>query len=445
METFFTGAAFRIWLDTAMIWLTQKVFTTTMVVYTAMQVPALVGSGFAAWWVHDFVHPVLEGRIRRSVRDDYAKCVALTLASLVFPVLWMLGMWASIAVAMQFGWPHDTLRIAINLLAAWTVIRVVVTLVRDPVWARAVAFVAYSIAALNIVGLLQPTLYLLDRIAITMGNVRISLLTVSQGALSLGVLLWGAMLLSGILQRHVDRLPNLTPSVQVLFGKLLKTALIVLAVIVSLTSIGIDVTAIAVFSGAVGVGVGLGLQKVVSNLISGIILLMDKSIKPGDIIQIGDNYGWIASLGARYVSVETRDGTEFLIPNEDIITQRVINWSHKNDLARIKVRVRVAFDSDVRKALDLMVEATRRPPRILRSPEPRALLITVNESSLDLELRFWIRDVQNGIRNVSSEVMLEIWDLFRAHGIHVPFPQRDVHLHSAEPSAMPATRPHAAP
>ena len=273
---------------------------------------------------------------------------------------------------------------------------------------------------------------------------RISLLTVSQGALSLGVLLWGAMLLSGILQRHVDRLPNLTPSVQVLFGKLLKTALIVLAVIVSLTSIGIDVTAIAVFSGAVGVGVGLGLQKVVSNLISGIILLMDKSIKPGDIIQIGDNYGWIASLGARYVSVETRDGTEFLIPNEDIITQRVINWSHKNDLARIKVRVRVAFDSDVRKALDLMVEATRRPPRILRSPEPRALLIAVNESSLDLELRFWIRDVQNGIRNVSSEVMLEIWDLFRAHGIHVPYPQRDVHLHSAEPSAMPAARPPAA-
>ena len=133
METFFTGAAFRIWLDTAMIWLTQKVFTTTMVVYTAMQVPALVGSGFAAWWVHDFVHPVLEGRIRRSVRDDYAKSVALTLASLVFPVLWMLGMWASIAVAMQFGWPHDTLRIAINLLAAWTVIRVVVSLVRDPV------------------------------------------------------------------------------------------------------------------------------------------------------------------------------------------------------------------------------------------------------------------------------------------------------------------------
>ena len=147
METFFTGAAFRVWLDSAMIWLTQKVFTTTMVVYTAMQVPALVGSGFAAWWVHDFVHPVLEGRIRRSVSDDYAKSVALTLASLVFPVLWMLGMWASIAVAMQFGWPHDTLRIAINLLAAWTVIRVL--LLRAGIQVLSVSFFtpAYEVAA----------------------------------------------------------------------------------------------------------------------------------------------------------------------------------------------------------------------------------------------------------------------------------------------------------
>jgi small-conductance mechanosensitive channel len=163
-------------------------------------------------------------------------------------------------------------------------------------------------------------------------------------------------------------------------------------------------------------------------LISGVILLMDRSLKPGDIIQIRDTYGWIASLGARYVSVETRDGVEYLIPNEDIITQQVINWTHKNDLARIKVQVRVSFDSDVDTALDLLVRATDRPTRILRSPEPRALLMGFGDNGLELELRFWIHDVQNGIRNISSEVMLEIWALFREHGIQIPLPQHDLHL-----------------
>ena len=363
------------------------------------------------------------------------------LASLIFPGLWLAGLWSSIAVAAHFGWPHHLLRVGTNLLSAWIAIRLAVILVRDPVWSRAVAIVAYSVAALNILGLLDPMLALLDRLAVTLGSLRISLLTVLQGMLSLGVLLWAAMLLSGILQKHVERLPNLTPSVQVLFGKLLKTTLIMLAVVVSLTSVGIDLTAMAVFSGAVGVGIGFGLQKVVSNLISGIILLMDKSIKPGDIIQIGDTYGWIASLGARYVSVETRDGTEFLIPNEDIITHQVINWSHKNDLARLKVRVRVSFDSDVRKALDLMIQATHQPARVLRQPEPKALLLGIGDSALDLELRFWICDVQNGIRNVSSEVLLEIWDLFRQHDIHVPFPQRDIHLHPAQHPSMTTRHP----
>jgi small-conductance mechanosensitive channel len=441
METVFSGESIRVWLDAAAIWLTEEIFTTTTVVYTAMQIPALVGSGFAAWWVHDFIHPVLEARIRRSAGDEHSKVVWLTLISLIFPGLWLAGLWSSISVATHFSWPHHMLRVGTNLLSAWIAIQLAVILVRDPIWSRAVTIVAYSVAALNILGLLDPTLALFDRLAVTLGTLRISLLTILQGVLSLGVLLWAAILLSGILQKHVERLPNLTPSVQVLFGKLLKATLIMLAVVVSLTSVGIDLTAMAVFSGAVGVGIGFGLQKVVSNLISGMILLMDKSIKPGDIIQIGDTYGWIASLGARYVSVETRDGTEFLIPNEDVITQQVINWSHKNKLARLKVRVRVSFNSDVRKALDLMIQAAHQPARVLRHPEPKALLLGFGDSALDLELRFWICDVQNGIRNVSSDVMLEIWDLFRQHDIHVPFPQRDIHLHPAQHPSVATRHP----
>lgn len=151
------------------------------------------------------------------------------------------------------------------------------------------------------------------------------------------------------------------------------------------------------------------------------------------MIQIGETYGWVASLGARYVSVETRDGTEYLIPNEEMITHQVINWSHRNDLARLKVQVRISYDTDVRKALELMVEGAGRPARVLADPAPRALLLEFGDSFLLLELRFWIRDVSNGIRNISSDVRLEIWDLFREHGITLPIPQQGIHINSLPP------------
>jgi small-conductance mechanosensitive channel len=212
--------------------------------------------------------------------------------------------------------------------------------------------------------------------------------------------------------------------------------LVTVAVVVALGSVGIDLTAIAVFSGAVGVGIGFGLQKVVSNLISGIIILMDKSIKPGDIIQIGETYGWVSALGARYVSIETRDRTEFLVPNEDIVTKQVINWTHRDDVVRLKVKVRVSYKADLQQALRLMVQATAKLERVLKEPEPRAIVIGFGESAIDLELRFWIKDVQGGIRNISSEVLLNIWQLFQEHGIAIPLPQRDIHIQSIPAAAM---------
>ena len=435
VDPVFGGETFLIWFEAAVAWLLGEVLTPANVVYTAMQIPAIVGAGFASWWVHDFIHPVIAERIKRATVTDYAEGVLLTLASLIFPILWMVGLWISIVVSGYFGWPNNIIWLSINLLTAWIVIRLASILVRDPFWSRIIAIVAYTIAALNVLHVLEPTLDLLDRLAITVGRLRISVLIVLEGMLWLGVLLWAAVLISRILEKRVQKLPNLTPSVRVLIGKLFKATLVALAVVVSLTSIGIDLTALAVFGGAVGVGIGFGLQKVVSNLISGIILLMDKSIKPGDIIQLEDKYGWIASLGARYVSVETRDGTEFLIPNEDIITKQVVNWTHQNDLARLKVQIRVAYEADIRKALKLMKEAGARPARVLKEPAPNPLVLGFGDSWVDLELRFWIRDVRNGIRNISSEVMLEIWGSFREHDIGIPFPRREVYMHTLPPLA----------
>ena len=201
-----------------------------------------------------------------------------------------------------------------------------------------------------------------------------------------------------------------------------------------MTSIGIDLTTFALFTGALGVGVGLGLQRTVSNLFSGIVLLLDKSIKPGDVIEVGGTYGWVTSLGARYVSVETRDGTEFLIPNEDIITNQVVNWSHKSDRVRLKVPVRVPHDSDLDQALVLMREAASYPERVLAVPAPNALIMAFGESAIELELRFWIKDAQNGVHNVKSQVLYEIWRLFRQEGIQIPYPKRDLYVRSDAPA-----------
>ncbi|MDQ2696076.1 MAG: mechanosensitive ion channel, partial [Pseudomonadota bacterium] len=420
----FSGAALIRWFEAGLAWLMGTVFTPDNIVNTAMQVPAVVGTGFASWWVHDFVYPLLEERIKASASSDYSRRAMLVFASLIFPVLWALGLWISVVVSSYFGWPFNLIWVVINLLAAWIVIRLASILVRDPLFSKMITLTAFTVAVLNTVDLLNPTLVFLDRLAVNFGRLRVSLLTVLEGMFYLGVLLWVAVLASGVLERRIQRLPNLTPSVQVLIGKLFKASLVTLAIIVSLVGIGIDLTALAVFSGAVGVGIGFGLQKVVSNLISGIIILMDKSLKPGDVIQVGEKYGWISSLGARYVAVETRDGTEFLIPNEDIITKQVLNWTHSSTVTRLKVQVRVAFTEDIPKALALMEKAAETPARVLKTPGPRALILGFSDGQAELELRFWIRDAQNGIRNISSEVMLEIWRLYRENAITVPFPRR---------------------
>ena len=177
-------------------------------------------------------------------------------------------------------------------------------------------------------------------------------------------------------------------------------------------------------------GIGFGLQKVVSNLISGVILLLDKSIKPGDVIEVGDSYGKIQSLGARYVSVITRDGFEYLIPNEDLITQQVINWSFSDRLVRLKIGVGVSYDTDIHKAMDLVVQAARGVNRVLDKPEPMCQLKNFGDSSVDLELYIWIGDPDEGISNVGSTIRLAIWDLFQQHHIKIPFPQRDLHMKS---------------
>ncbi|MFP4350648.1 MAG: mechanosensitive ion channel family protein [Desulfococcaceae bacterium] len=332
--------------------------------------------------------------------------------------------------AVNNGLPGLLIDTVSSLLTAWVIIRFSTSLLRDSNLTRLISILAWSAAALHILNLLGPTIELMDRMAITLGGVRLSLLLLIKGVIVFAVLLKAAFSASGLLEKRLMSLEDLTPSAQVLLTKALKVTLLALAVIVALGTVGIDLSAFAFIGGAIGVGIGFGLQKVVSNLISGVILLLDKSIKPGDVIEVGDSYGHIHSLGARYVSVVTRDGFEYLIPNEDLITQQVINWSFSDKLVRLKIGVGVSYRSDVRKAMDLMVKSAENIDRVLKRPGPVCQLSNFGDNSVDLELRLWIADPEKGTSNVSSAVRLAIWDSFAENGIEIPFPQRDVYIKS---------------
>ncbi|MEW5703920.1 MAG: mechanosensitive ion channel domain-containing protein [Pseudomonadota bacterium] len=244
---------------------------------------------------------------------------------------------------VEAGVSHGLLDIVLKLLVAWVVIRLGILLIVERALANVLALIVWGIVALDILGLLQPTMDLLDVAAVSIGkDLRISLLMIVEALMTLAILLWAAAFVSNLLVRRLRRVESLTPTLQVLFGKLLKIVLFAIAILAGLNTLGIDLTALTVFGGAVGVGLGFGLQKVVSNFVSGLILLLDKSVKPGDVIAIGNTYGWINSLSGRYVSILTRDGTEHLIPNEELITQRVENWSYSNNLVRQRVPVGIS-------------------------------------------------------------------------------------------------------
>jgi small-conductance mechanosensitive channel len=340
-------------------------------------------------------------------------------------------------VATTFGWPRALLSTAATLLAAWIAIRLASQLVKNPLWAKFIARTDWAIAALSIVGLLNPTIALLDSAAVQFGALRISLYTVVKSTVALAVLLSLALYLTGVIEARIRTSHALSPTVQVLFTKSLKIVLITLALLIAILSVGIDLTALAVLGGAIGLGIGFGFQKTVSNLISGVILLIDRSIKPGDVISVSGTYGWVTALGGRYVSVVTRDGVEHLIPNELLISERVENWTHTSNRTRLKVDVGVHYKSNLPEVITICEEAARETDRVLKDPEPKCLFVEFGESALKLQLRFWIADAHNGVQNVKSAVLLRIWEKFKRQNIAVPYPQRDVHVRSPDEVSLP--------
>ena len=339
----------------------------------------------------------------------------------------MLGVAYVITTIVE--WPASNyILYAVMLLAlAWLLISVFSHTIRSRALGRLFSIGAWVYVAATILGVTDDVARVLDNAGFEVGNFRLSILIVLKAVLLLWVLLWAAASTGDFLDRRIQGSQELTPSLRVLIGKILRISLIVAAGLVAMSSLGINLTAFTVLSGAVGVGLGFGLQKVVSNFISGIIILLDQSIKPGDTISLGDTFGWIRELRARFVSVVTRDGREFLIPNEDFITTEVVNWSFTDSLVRLDVPFGVSYDADPHEVSRLAIDAAASVERVVTdSKQPVCWMKEFGDSSINFLLRFWIADPQNGLTNIRGKVMLALWDTFKEHDVGIPYPHREV-------------------
>jgi len=277
----------------------------------------------------------------------------------------------------------------------------------------------------------------LQTAAVEIGNLRISLLDVF---LVIGVVLLVitvAWMVTRLSRNIIKRITRFDGSQKLLAEKLSTIAIWALAFLVGIDMLGIDLTAFAIFGGAFGLAIGFGLQKTFGNLISGILLLLDKSIKPGDVISVTDQagneaVGQIRKIGIRAISVITRDQTEHLIPNENLMINQVVNWSYSSKEVRVKAPVGVSYDSDLELVTELLYKAVDDTDRVLKYPRPRVNLMGFGDNSVDFELRFWIQDPEEGIANIRSEIYMHVWQLFKENDVEIPFPQRDLHLRSSK-------------
>ncbi|NND17578.1 MAG: mechanosensitive ion channel [Silicimonas sp.] len=412
------------------------------------QIAILVGCILASWGLTRWIAPNirkwmhgLEGRPKWQLRT--LLLLHRRLGLMIFIVL----AWASAAIMAEISpWVSRRflLELAFTIAVAILLVGFAARLIRHQFIRRVVTWSLWVYVTLYYLGVVDEVTQFLDSVAFSVGDFRLSLLRIIQAILVLGTLFAVARLVSHTASGRIRSNENISPSMQVLAVKFMQVLLFGAAFFIGLKIVGVDLTGLAFLSGAIGLGLGFGLQKVVSNLVSGIIILLDKSIKPGDVISIGDTFGWINALGARYASITTRDGKEYLIPNEDLITGQVVNWSHSNDFVRLDIHFGTSYGDDPHLVRKLAIEAAASVNRVLASRPPVCHITGFGDSSVDYILRFWITDPTGGLTNIRGNVYLALWDAFHENNISIPFPQREVKLLDNDPvtkSSAPAPVP----
>jgi small-conductance mechanosensitive channel len=345
--------------------------------------------------------------------------------------------------------PHldvTVLDAAAHLIGAYVVVRVVVLLFTASLgnkswmqhWENRVTLLIWLAIAAQYLGWLEPIISTLDSIGVAAGRSRITVWSVLKLLFTLTLFVLVAAWISRWVERRVKRLGNLAPSTRIGMAKFANAFLIGLSILIGLNAAGVDLTALTVLTGAIGLGLGFGLQSIAANFVSGFVLLMDRSIKPGDVISLSgqsgtstENFGWVQELRGRYVVVRDRDGVEMLVPNQQLISNAVINWSYTDPRIRLKLPIRISYRDDPELALNILLNACEGQARVLREPAPVSRLMHFSDSGIELELRFWISDPQEGVNNVRSEVNRAIWRLFKEHKITIPVAQREIVVHNS--------------
>jgi len=380
-------------------------------------------------------HMALSGL--REEPSDLRKAKAFLKA--IRPMLTVLFIGVAFRLAHNFNWPADGLEVLLTLAFGLFLIRFLSGPMTNRYWAGILTAAIWLWVILRVFHFVQIGANFLNSIDFTIGNVHVSMLTFARAFFFSLVLYWLARDLLIIFRIWLTG-SSLPLATQALLQKLFALLLFFASAVFILHYMGIDLTLFALFGGALGLGIGFGLQKIFANLVSGFMILADKSIKPGDVIQLGNTYGWINFLGSRYVSVVTRGGIEHLIPNENLITGEVVNWSYSSNLVRLQVPVGISYDSDLQAAMKLMLQAAAGAMRVLQDPKPSCLLTGFGDNAINLELRVWINDPQNGLAAVRSDILMGVWRLFKEQGIEMPYPQRVLH-HKSIPEVRIRTEP----
>jgi small-conductance mechanosensitive channel len=405
------------------------------------QVGVLAMSLAVAWWVARLVHRQLMN-IPTTQPSATLKIGVGGLNRVIFPLSALVCVLLGRFALHRFQPEVNLLNLAVPLLFSLMLVRVALYVLRRAFkadgslryWERAIAWTIWIGLALHITGLLPEAVEVLDNFGFHIGKQRISALTVLQGALSVAITVVIALWAGRTIEARLLDARGLDLNLRIVLSKLMKTLLVVIAVLVALPLVGIDVTVLSVFGGAVGVGLGLGLQKIAANYVSGFVILLDRSISPGALVTIEGRYGEVTKLTARYVVVKGMDGTETIIPNETVITSVVVNHSYSDRSVRVDVPIQVSYASDVDRALELMLEAAGGHARVLRNPAPAALLKGFADSGIGLELYVWVGDPETGTGNLRSDLYRAIWKGFNANDIAIPFPQREIRILRSRPA-----------
>jgi small-conductance mechanosensitive channel len=335
---------------------------------------------------------------------------------------------------------------AARLIGAYVVVRLTVLLFAASLgnkswmqnWENRLTLLIWLAIAAEYLGWLDPIIAGLDSIGIATGKSRVTVWSVLKLLFTLTLFVLVAAWISRWVERRLKKLSNIAPSTRIGISKFANAFLIGLSILMGLNAAGVDLTALTVLTGAIGLGLGFGLQSIAANFVSGFVLLMDRSIKPGDVISLSgqsgtstENFGWVQELRGRYVVVRDRDGVEMLVPNQQLISNAVINWSYTDPRIRLKLPVRVSYRDDPELALRVLIAACEGHARVLHEPAPVSRLMHFSDSGIELELRFWIADPQEGVNNVRSDVNRAIWRLFKEHNLTMPPAQREILVHTA--------------